>query len=55
MREDGYDRIRALVSTGKSREEILEAKPLADYEAWDWQFITTERMIDTFIRALTEK
>jgi glyoxylase-like metal-dependent hydrolase (beta-lactamase superfamily II) len=54
MLEAGYEEIRALVAAGKSREEILHANPLADYEAWNWRFITTERMIETFIRALTE-
>jgi glyoxylase-like metal-dependent hydrolase (beta-lactamase superfamily II) len=55
MLEAGYEGVRALVAAGKSREQILEANPLADYGSWSWRFITTERMIDTFLRALDER
>ena len=37
--------IGAMIVEGKTIEEILEARPLADYEEQNWQFITTERMI----------
>jgi len=53
MLEAGYGKVRALVAAGKSREEVLAAAPLADFESWSWEFITTERMTDTFLRALT--
>jgi glyoxylase-like metal-dependent hydrolase (beta-lactamase superfamily II) len=46
--------IAALVEAGRSYEEILAAEPLADWhDAWNWRFITTERMIWTHYRDLT--
>ncbi|MFQ5528668.1 MAG: hypothetical protein ACE5GX_20735, partial [Thermoanaerobaculia bacterium] len=56
MLKDAYGRVRELVEAGKSEEEILAANPLADYDDdWTWQFITTERMTRTLIRALTQE
>ncbi len=55
MLRDARDRVRKLITAGQSEEEILAANPLADYEDWNWQFITTERMTRTLYRALTEK
>ena len=55
MLEDGYRKVRALVATGKSEEEIVKENPLAEYhDEWNWNFISTERMTKTFIRALKE-
>ena len=51
MLKEGRAKVQAMVEAGKSDEEILEANPLADYDSWNWQFITTERMIRTLIRA----
>ncbi|MGJ3231773.1 MAG: MBL fold metallo-hydrolase [Oceanicaulis sp.] len=46
--------IAELVDQGLSYEEILARDPLADWhEAWNWGFITTERMIWTHYRDLT--
>jgi len=42
------------VAQGMSYEEILATDPLADWhEAWNWGFITTERMIWTHYRDIT--
>lgn len=50
-----YGRVQALVKAGKSEEQILAANPLQEYEDWSWQFITTERMTKTMIRAAAGK
>jgi cyclase len=54
MLVDAEARVEALVLEGKTEEEVLAANPLADYhEAWNWGFITTERMTSTLYRSLT--
>jgi cyclase len=54
MLVDAQARVEALVLEGKTEEEVLAANPLADYhEAWNWGFITTERMTSTLYRSLT--
>jgi len=54
MLTDAEARVEALVLEGKTEEEVLAANPLADYhEAWNWGFITTERMTSTLYRSLT--
>lgn len=54
MLEDSYQIVRARIEAGKTEEEILAENPLAKYhEAWNWGFITTERMTRTLIRDLT--
>jgi glyoxylase-like metal-dependent hydrolase (beta-lactamase superfamily II) len=50
---DAKARVKALVDAGNSEQDILAADPLADYDDWSWDFITTERMTGTLIRALT--
>lgn len=45
--------VKGLVEQGMSVEEVLEANPLAMYESFDWQFITTERMTRTLYKDLT--
>ena len=55
MLEDSYARVRKLVESGMSVEEVLAENPLADYhDEWNWGFITTERMTRTLVRALAE-
>ncbi len=55
MLADAESRIRALLDQGMTADAILAANPLADYgESWSWGFITTERMTQTLIRALSE-
>jgi cyclase len=54
MLVDAQARVEAHVLEGKTEEEVLAANPLADYhEAWNWGFITTERMTSTLYRSLT--
>jgi len=44
MLEDAKQMVSKMVADGKTDEEILEANPLAKYEEYNWQFITTETM-----------
>jgi len=47
-------RVRELVKSGKSLEEILAAKPNADYDATlSWSFITAERYLQILYRDAT--
>ena len=56
MLVDAEARVRALVTEGKTEEEILTANPLADYhDTWNWGFITTEKMTRTLYRSLTSE
>jgi glyoxylase-like metal-dependent hydrolase (beta-lactamase superfamily II) len=55
MLVDAESRVRAMLDKGMNADAILAADPLADYgESWSWGFITTERMTQTLIRALSE-
>ena len=52
MLVDSNERIKALLDSGVSAEDIIARNPLADYhDSWSWDFITTERMTQTLIRA----
>jgi glyoxylase-like metal-dependent hydrolase (beta-lactamase superfamily II) len=51
---DAKARIKALVDAGNSQEAVIAANPLAAYASWSWDFITTETMIATIYRSLTE-
>lgn len=44
MLEDAKEMVSKMVADGKTDEEILAANPLAKYEEYNWQFITTEIM-----------
>lgn len=56
MLTEGKARIEELVKAGLSLEDIQAEQPLADFhDAWNWRFITTERMVWTFYRDLTGK
>ena len=56
MLNDAEARVKALIDKGMSAEEIFAANPLAVYhDDYNWFFITTERMTQTFIRSLTGK
>ena len=50
---DGRAMVKALIDQGKSTDDVLEANPLAKYDSYSWEFITTERMTRTLIRSLT--
>ncbi len=54
MLTEARARVAALVEGGHGYSEILEAEPLTDFhDEWNWQFITTERMIWTLYRDIT--
>lgn len=56
MLTDTHAIIKNLVASGKTLEQIQEAKPLAAYhDDWNWGFITTERMVWTLYRDITGK
>jgi hypothetical protein len=50
---DAQSKVRALVEGGRSLDDVKAANPLAQYESWSWDFITTERMTETLYRSLT--
>ncbi len=50
---DGRALVKALVDEGNSVEDVLEANPLAKYDSFSWDFITTESMTRTLFRSLT--
>lgn len=54
MLAEARDRVKALVDAGKSEQDILEENPLAPWQAWSWDFITTEAMTRTLVRELTQ-
>lgn len=52
MLSDAKARVDRLLAAGLSEEEIVAENPLADYhDAWNWAFITTERMTRQLVRA----
>ncbi len=53
MLVEGRAAVKALVDQGMSVDEIVAAEPLADFDSYDWGFITSERMTRTFYRSLT--
>ena len=56
MLEESLARIKKLMDEGMNEEQVLEANPLADFDAdWSWRFIDTERMTRTIVRDLSEK
>ncbi len=53
MLVDARARVKALLDSGQSADEIVEANPLADYhDNYNWGFITTERMTRTLVADL---
>lgn len=54
MLSDARARVQALVDAGRSLDEVKAANPLAAYASWSWDFITTERMIETLYRDLAD-
>ena len=50
---DAQGLVKALVDAGNSLDEVKAANPLAKYDSWSWDFITTERMTETLYRSLT--
>ena len=54
MLTDAQARVKALIDDGRSLDDVQAADPLAGYASWNWDFITTERMVETLYRSLTE-
>lgn len=52
MLADARSKVKTLLDDGKSEQDILDENPLAAYESWSWDFITTEIMIRTLVRDL---
>ncbi len=52
MLKGTYTAVKALVEAGKTDEEILAANPLKPYAAYNWNFITSERMTQQILTAL---
>ncbi len=51
MLADTHARMQELVASGKSLEEVLAARPFADYDAaLSWPFITAERYVQILYR-----
>jgi glyoxylase-like metal-dependent hydrolase (beta-lactamase superfamily II) len=50
---DSRTMVKTLIDEGKSIDDVLEANPLAKYDAYSWEFITTERMTRTLFQSLT--
>ena len=55
MLKDSRDKIQLLIDQGLDEAATVDANPLADYHHnWNWNFITTERMVKQLYRGLTE-
>lgn len=52
MLADARSKVKTLLDEGKPGQDIVDANPLAAYESWSWNFITTEIMTRTLIRDL---
>jgi len=52
---DARARVKALVDAGMTKEDVLAENPLALYDSWSWDFITTEIMTDTIYTSLTSE
>lgn len=52
---DGRRLVKALLDQGLDIDAVLEANPLAKYDSYSWDFITTERMTRTLVRSLTSE
>lgn len=50
---DAKARVKTLVDSGMSNDEVLQENPLSVYDSWSWDFITTEVMTNTLYRSLT--
>ena len=44
--------VRDALSQGKTAKDMIDEDLLAEYESWSWNFITSERMIQTVVDEL---
>jgi hypothetical protein len=52
MLAEAQARIRALIAAGKTLEEVVAAKPLADYDVeWGKSFIRNDQFVATLYRS----
>jgi len=53
MLKTARDRVQALIDQGMSEAEVVEAAPMAEFDAdFEWQFISAERFVRTVYRSL---
>ncbi len=56
MLETARDRVQALIDAGKTKAEVIAAKPMAEYDAtWGTGFIRPDRFLDAVYTSLTMK
>ncbi len=55
MIQDSVAIVRRGVRAGRTLEQLKRRKVLAKYDAWSWQFITTDRFLETLYKDLTRK
>ncbi|MCI0402383.1 MAG: MBL fold metallo-hydrolase [Acidobacteria bacterium] len=55
MLQDTLAIVERGVKAGKTLEQLKQEKVLAKYDAWTWQFITTDRFLETLYKDLTRK
>jgi len=46
-------KVSQLISEGKTLEEIQEANPTEGYEEWNWEFISSNRIVESVYRDLS--
>lgn len=49
------ERVQAALDAGKSAEDMKAEKLLAEFDSWNWSFITAEKLIDTVAGELGSK
>ena len=55
MLTESKNRIAKLIEAGKSEDEAVKANPLKDFhDKWNWQFITTEKMVRQVYQSLKQ-
>ena len=52
MLKDARALVKAMVNDGKSDKDILAANPLAKYQSYNWDFISTEKMTQQVLDAV---
>jgi cyclase len=55
MLEGVVQLVQAAMAEGKTAEDMKASKLLAPYDAWNWDFITAEKMIDTVAGELAQR